>query len=124
MDPSVAEQSRRFREILADPTTPKLLYAMSEDLELFRQWLNIEPAGVIDLQIGAAMAGAGFSLGYARLVETLFGETLDKSVTRSDWLARPLSDAQQRYAMRIFVFWSRCTSGLAHYCVIADWRQP
>lgn len=45
------------------------------------------------------MAGAGFSLGYARLVETLFGETLDKSATRSDWLARPLSDAQQRYAL-------------------------
>jgi len=68
-------------------------------MELFRQWLNIEPAGVIDLQIGAAMAGAGFSLGYARLVETLFGETLDKSATRSDWLARPLSEAQQRYAI-------------------------
>ncbi|WP_449287149.1 ribonuclease D [Marinobacter sp. PE14] len=99
VDPAVAEQSRRFREVLADPDTPKLLYAMSEDLELFRQWLNLQPAGVIDLQIGAAMAGAGFSLGYARLVETLFGETLDKSATRSDWLARPLSDAQQRYAI-------------------------
>ncbi|WP_273203711.1 ribonuclease D [Marinobacter subterrani] len=99
VDPAVAEQSRRFREILADPETPKLLYAMSEDLELFRQWLDLEPAGVVDLQIGAAMAGAGFSLGYARLVETLFGETLDKSATRSDWLARPLSDAQQRYAI-------------------------
>ena len=99
IDPSVAEQSGRFRSLLADPETPKLLYAMSEDLELFRKWLNLEPAGVIDLQIGAAMAGAGFSLGYARLVETLFRETLDKSVTRSDWLARPLSEAQQRYAI-------------------------
>ncbi|MEQ5814983.1 HRDC domain-containing protein [Marinobacter sp. NFXS11] len=99
VDPSVAEQSRRFREVLADPGTSKLLYAMSEDLELFRQWLNLQPAGVIDLQIGAAMAGAGFSLGYARLVDTLFGEALDKSATRSDWLARPLSDAQQRYAI-------------------------
>ena len=99
VDPAVAEQSRRFREVLTNPETPKLLYAMSEDLELFRRWLNLEPAGVVDLQIGAAMAGAGFSLGYARLVETLFGEPLDKSATRSDWLARPLSDAQQRYAI-------------------------
>lgn len=99
VDPSVAESSTRFREVLSDVKTPKLLYAMSEDLELFRQWLGIEPKGVLDLQIGAAMAGAGFSLGYARLVETLFGETLDKSVTRSDWLARPLSEAQQRYAV-------------------------
>lgn len=99
VDPSVAEQSDRFRQQLADPQTPKLLYAMSEDLELFRHWLKLEPAGVVDLQIGAALAGAGFSLGYARLVETLFGETLDKSATRSDWLARPLSEAQQRYAI-------------------------
>ncbi|MCM0611851.1 HRDC domain-containing protein [Marinobacter sediminum] len=99
VDPAVAERSKGFREVLSDTETPKLLYAMSEDLELFRQWLGIEPKGVLDLQIGAAMAGAGFSLGYARLVETLFGETLDKSATRSDWLARPLSDAQQRYAV-------------------------
>jgi len=99
VDPDVAERSVRFREVIADPGVSKLLYAMSEDLELFRDWLGINPKGVVDLQIGAAMAGAGFSLGYARLVETLFGETLDKSVTRSDWISRPLSDAQQRYAV-------------------------
>ncbi|WP_100640518.1 ribonuclease D [Marinobacter salexigens] len=99
VDPDVAERSVRFREVLADPGVTKLLYAMSEDLELFRDWLGINPKGVVDLQIGAAMAGAGFSLGYARLVETLFGEALDKSVTRSDWISRPLSEAQQRYAI-------------------------
>ncbi len=99
VDPDVAEHSSRFREVIAVPAVTKLLYAMSEDLELFRDWLGINPKGVVDLQIGAAMAGAGFSLGYARFVETLFGETLDKSVTRSDWISRPLSEAQQRYAV-------------------------
>lgn len=99
VDPAVAEQSAEFRRILSDNRQPKLLYAMSEDLELFRHWLQLEPAGVIDLQIGAALAGAGFSVGYARLVETLFGATLDKSATRSDWVSRPLSEAQQRYAL-------------------------
>jgi len=59
----------------------------------------VEPAGVLDLQIGAALAGAGFSVGYARLVETLFGEALDKSATRSDWVSRPLTPAQERYAL-------------------------
>lgn len=98
VDPPVAAGSARFRDIMADPGRRKLLYAMSEDLELFRHWLALEPAGVIDLQIGAAMAGAGFSMGYAKLVEKLFGATLDKSATRSDWLARPLSAAQEQYA--------------------------
>lgn len=99
VDPSVAEASEGFRRILTDPDVPKLLYAMSEDLELFRHWLQLEPEGLVDLQIGAALAGAGFSVGYARLVETLFGETLDKSATRSDWVSRPLSEAQERYAL-------------------------
>ncbi|MBY6032496.1 HRDC domain-containing protein [Marinobacter daepoensis] len=99
VDPEVAEASDGFRNMLADDARPKLLYAMSEDLELFRHWLNVEPAGVLDLQIGAALAGAGFSVGYARLVETLFGEMLDKSATRSDWVSRPLSPEQERYAL-------------------------
>ncbi|PXX91991.1 ribonuclease D [Marinobacter vulgaris] len=99
VDPQVAEASEGFRRILANPNVPKLLYAMSEDLELFRHWLQLEPQGLVDLQIGAALAGAGFSVGYARLVETLFGETLDKSATRSDWVSRPLSEAQERYAL-------------------------
>lgn len=99
VDPDVAEQSSRFREVLADPSVIKLLYAMSEDLELFRDWLGISPKGVIDLQVGVALAGAGFSVGYARQVESLFGEELDKSLTRSDWVSRPLSDTQERYAI-------------------------
>ena len=99
VEPEVVAASEPFRQLLADPRRPKLLYAMSEDLELFRHWLNVTPAGVLDLQLGAALAGAGFSVGYARLVESLFGETLDKSATRSDWLARPLTPEQQRYAL-------------------------
>lgn len=99
VDPEVVEASESFRAMLVDESRPKLLYAMSEDLELFRHWLRVNPVGVLDLQIGAALAGAGFSVGYARLVETLFGEVLDKSATRSDWVSRPLTPAQERYAL-------------------------
>lgn len=99
VEPAVAEASEGFRQALTNPDRPKLLYAMSEDLELIRHWLQLEPVAMLDLQIAAAMAGMGFSVGYARLVATLFDATLDKSATRSDWLARPLSDKQLRYAL-------------------------
>lgn len=99
VDPHVAESSEVFRTILTDPRWPKLLYAMSEDMELFRHWLGLTPTGVLDLQIGAGLAGAGFSVGYAKLVERLFGEPLDKSETRSDWVSRPLSPQQEKYAL-------------------------
>lgn len=99
VDPDVAEASSVFRATLADAQRTKILYAVSEDLELFRHWLKIPLQGVIDLQLGVALAGVGFSVGYAKLVENLFGEILDKSITRSDWISRPLSDVQQRYAI-------------------------
>src|SRR5680860_575754 len=95
VDPEVAEASAGFRAALEDGQRPKLLYAVSEDLELFRHWLGIPMQGVIDLQLGVAFVGLGFSMGYAKLVESLFGESLDKTLTRSDWISRPLSDLQQ-----------------------------
>ncbi|TBW50165.1 ribonuclease D [Marinobacter halodurans] len=99
VEPAVAEASQAFRECLAGTERPKLLYAMSEDMELFRHWLDLEPRAVLDLQLACALAGLGFSVGYAKLVETLFNVTVDKSATRSDWLARPLTDAQCQYAL-------------------------
>ncbi|WP_165855259.1 ribonuclease D [Marinobacter sp. JSM 1782161] len=99
VEPSVAEASSGFRACIGDDQRPKLLYAMSEDLELFRHWLDLEPQGVLDLQLACALAGLGFSVGYAKLVEQLFDVAIDKSATRSDWLARPLSEAQCAYAL-------------------------
>ncbi|ROT98413.1 ribonuclease D [Marinobacter sp. R17] len=99
VEPAVAEASQAFRDCLAGTERPKLLYAMSEDMELFRHWLDLEPQAVLDLQLASALAGLGFSVGYAKLVETLFDVAIDKSATRSDWLARPLSDVQCRYAL-------------------------
>ncbi len=37
-------------------------------------------------------------MGYSNLVELLFGDLIPKDETRSDWLQRPLSDAQLNYA--------------------------
>lgn len=99
VEPEVIESCRAFHDFLADPERQKLLYAMSEDLDLFREWLKVEPAGVIDLQIGAALAGDGLSTGFARIIASRFDIVLDKELTRSDWLARPLSPAQQQYAL-------------------------
>ena len=99
IEPSAAAASQRFRALLEEADRPKLFYAMSEDLELLREWLGVTTQGVIDLQIAAAFCGHGLSKGYTRLVEELMGVTLSKEQTRSDWLARPLSLEQQQYAM-------------------------
>lgn len=99
VEPSAVAASGRFPALLEDAGRVKLLYAMGEDLELFREWLGVTVRGVIDLQIAGAFCGYGLSAGYVTVVNELMGVALSKGETRSDWLQRPLSAAQQQYAM-------------------------
>jgi ribonuclease D len=50
--------------------------------------------------VAAALVGFGFSLSYQALVGQVLGVSLAKEETRSDWTARPLSEAQLEYAAR------------------------
>lgn len=99
VEPCAAEGSRMLRGRLESPAQDKLVYAMSEDVELLRHWLGVEVRGVLDLQIALALTGQGFSVGYARAVESVLGEVLDKAQTRSDWIRRPLTVEQEAYAL-------------------------
>ncbi|WP_346839045.1 ribonuclease D [Microbulbifer sp. SAOS-129_SWC] len=87
-----------LRELLVDERVTKIMHSCSEDLETLERLLGIIPAPIFDTQIAAAMTGMGAGLGYAATVKTLLNIDLPKSETRSDWLQRPLSEAQQNYA--------------------------
>jgi ribonuclease D len=76
----------------------KVVHSASEDLEVLYRAYGIVPEPLFDTQIAASLAGIGSSLGYQKLVATLFGVELPKGETRTDWLARPLSPAQLAYA--------------------------
>lgn len=56
------------------------------------------PQPLIDTQILAAFCGRPMSWGFASMVEEYSGVTLDKSESRTDWLARPLTERQCEYA--------------------------
>lgn len=98
IDPLAITNNDPLRELLLDPAVTKVLHSCSEDLEVFQRWLGIVPAPLFDTQIAAAFAGLGFSLGYSGLVKSLLGIEIPKDETRSDWLQRPLSIAQLKYA--------------------------
>ncbi len=76
----------------------KLLHSCSEDLEVFHHWLGCLPQPLLDTQLAVAMANNEASVGYQRAVENWLGIELEKGETRSDWLKRPLSEAQKHYA--------------------------
>jgi ribonuclease D len=76
----------------------KVLHAASEDLELFLNSLGALPQPVFDTQVAAAFLDWGFSMGLQRLLEHALGVTMEKHETTSNWLQRPLTASQERYA--------------------------
>ena len=98
IDPLLITELQPLRDLLLNPNVTKVLHSCSEDLEVFQTWLNLVPAPIFDTQIAAAFAGLGYSLSYANLVKLLLNTEIPKDETRSDWLQRPLSVAQLKYA--------------------------
>lgn len=98
IDPLAISDLEPLRALLMDPQVTKVLHSCSEDLEVFQRWLGLVPSPLFDTQVAAAFAGLGFGLGYANLVKQLLLIDIPKEETRSDWLQRPLSAAQLKYA--------------------------
>ena len=78
--------------------TRKLIHAARQDLEALHLATQRVVAPVFDTQIAAGCAGFKPQAGYAELVHSLIGVSLEKAHTRADWSKRPLSAAQVAYA--------------------------
>lgn len=88
-----------LKDLLCGDQGPKLiLHACYEDLEVFRCLWGEIPQNIFDTQVAAAFLGLGLQLGYQRLVADVLQQSIPKEETRSDWLSRPLTDAQLQYA--------------------------
>ncbi|MGC9458688.1 ribonuclease D [Vibrio genomosp. F10] len=98
IDPTVFDDMSPFVALLKDTSVLKVLHACGEDLEVFQNAFGCTPFPMVDTQIMAAFLGHGLSTGFASLVSEYIGVELDKSESRTDWMARPLSVKQLEYA--------------------------
>ncbi|EIS5596011.1 ribonuclease D [Salmonella enterica subsp. enterica serovar Typhimurium] len=98
IDPLGISDWSPLKAVLRDTGITKFLHAGSEDLEVFLNAFGELPGPLIDTQILAAFCGRPLSWGFASMVEEYTGVALDKSESRTDWLARPLSERQCEYA--------------------------
>ncbi|PXA74698.1 MULTISPECIES: ribonuclease D [Vibrio] len=98
IDPLAMVDMAPFIELLQDVSVLKVLHACGEDLEVFHNSLGCVPFPMVDTQLMAAFIGYGLSTGFAALANDLLNVELDKSESRTDWLARPLSEKQLEYA--------------------------
>ena len=98
IDPLRLNDLSALQHFLTDAAQTKLIHSASEDLEVFSHWLGVLPTPLFDTQRAAAVVGLGAGQSYRALVTHFFDIDLPKDETQSDWLQRPLSDAQAEYA--------------------------
>ncbi len=98
IDTQAIEDLEPLAHLLRDPEVTKVFHSCGEDLEVLYHRFGEFPREVFDTQIAAALAGRGAALGYGKLVATMFEVELPKDKTRPNWLRRPLTEAQKRYA--------------------------
>jgi ribonuclease D len=98
IDPLAIRDWSPFIALLTDTAVTKFLHAGGEDLEVFLHRFGVLPQPMIDTQILAAFSGQPLSWGFASMVAHFTQVELDKSESRTDWLARPLTERQCQYA--------------------------
>lgn len=74
-----------------------VLHAASQDLEVFQHWAGTVPSRMFDTQLAAGFTGLS-TPSLAALHDKVLHISLPKTSRLTDWLARPLTDAQLDYA--------------------------
>jgi ribonuclease D len=85
-------------DLIADTSRVKVFHAARQDLEIFTRIIGETPTPIFDTQVAAMACGLGDSISYENLVSRVVKGTVDKSSQFTDWVRRPLSDKQLRYA--------------------------
>lgn len=86
-------------DLFRDASVVKVFHAARQDLEIFYIDAGFIPEPLFDTQVAAMVCGFGEQVGYETLVRKIAKQDLDKTSRFTDWSRRPLTDAQQRYAI-------------------------
>ncbi len=86
-------------DLLADANVEKVLHDAPQDLTLLHIATGALPQNVFDTRLAAGFAGLSSTLSLRRVLMETVGIDLPKTESRSDWLQRPLTDAQTAYAL-------------------------
>lgn len=87
-----------LKEVFVSEKCIKIMHSASQDIEVLFQTLGVMPAPLFDTQLAASLLGEADHISYANIVLQRLGVVIEKDQTRTNWLRRPLSDAQLKYA--------------------------
>ena len=98
VDAILLDDPKENCSFLFSDSVTKIFHSCKEDLEAIFAWTKKEMVNIFDTQIANSLLNGDFSIGYQGLVEQETGVVLNKDETRSNWIRRPLSDSQLKYA--------------------------
>ncbi len=98
IDPLKIDHWAGFKSIIESPDIVKIIHSCSEDIEVLKVAIDAKAKGFYDTQIAEALISGKTAMGLGVLVESYTGVQLDKGHARTNWLKRPLSDEQLKYA--------------------------
>ncbi len=98
IDATALEDLSALGSVLRAPHVVKVLHDAHQDLIILRRATGAYPCNVFDTRCAAGFVGLGATRSLGAILHNLLNVTLPKTETRSDWLQRPLTDLQERYA--------------------------
>lgn len=98
IDAPVIEDWSPLAELMSDPNTVKILHDAQQDLNILYRACGGLPKNIFDTQRSSGFVGLSSTISLSELLKTLLKVRLAKTETRSDWTARPLTEAQLKYA--------------------------
>jgi len=111
VDPLAISSLGPWWELMADDRTTVVVHGGQAEIRFCIQRSGRIPRRLVDIQLAEGLRGRSYPLAYTAIVERVLGRTLSSNQTRSDWLRRPLSREQLRYALddvsHILEIWDR-----------------
>lgn len=99
IDPLSMENLQPLGRLLSDRSVIKILHDAPQDLAILQRATGATPQNIFDTRLAAGFSNLPATLSLCNLVKELLDIELSKEETRTDWLKRPLTEEQIRYAM-------------------------
>ena len=85
-------------DLMTDPGICTIVHAHDQEAQFCFHRTGKPPGDLFDVQLAAAFSGHYFPIAYDKLVARELRRDVGPSQSRTNWLQRPLTDAQRRYA--------------------------
>lgn len=99
IDPIAIKNLQPLGKLLSDRGVIKILHDAPQDLAILQRVTGATPQNIFDTRLAAGFSNFPATLSLVNLVKELLDISLSKDETRTNWLQRPLSDEQTRYAL-------------------------